>query len=82
MRFPARNEALKAARLRRGVYRCEACGDEFGRREVEVDHIEAVGPTPGSRNACSETTWDVFIERMFCSSNALQILCKDCHRKK
>lgn len=82
MRWNARNEALTRQRIRRGVYLCQNCESEFGRREVEVDHIIPVGPTPGSRNATEDTDWDGFIARMFCPPEGLAILCKKCHRNK
>ena len=48
--------------------------------KVEIDHMRPVGATPGSRNATHETTWDGLIERLFCPSNMLRALCRDCHK--
>lgn len=76
-----RKEAVKAARISRGRYRCADCRTELGLRDIEVDHIFPVGPTPGSRLG-KGLTWDVFMERLFVPANGLQILCSWCHMKK
>lgn len=68
------------ARLQRGTYRCEGCGSLASK--VEVDHLIPLGPTPGSRNAGPETTWDGFIARLFCPPEELQVLCTICHDVK
>ena len=50
---------------------------EVRAKEIEVDHIEpVVDPDVGF------TTWDDFIERLFVEEDKLQVLCKDCHKKK
>lgn len=72
-----RREALKLS-----GYRCINCKLQFYYKELEVDHIVPVGPTPGSRNATADTTWDGFIARMFCGVEGLQVLCKRCHLRK
>jgi len=42
-----------------------------------VDHIKpVVDPAVGF------TTWDDYIERMFCEADNLQVLCKACHDAK
>lgn len=81
-----KNEALKRARVSRGIYKCECCGVEMtkstkvdGRRKnnVHVDHIDPViDPAEGF------TTWDKVVERMFCEAEGLQVLCTDCHKEK
>lgn len=80
------SDCLKEARTRRGFYRCACCKEEVpasikdGRKRVKnihVDHIEpAVDPAKGF------TTWDDFINRLFCESDNLQALCKACHDVK
>lgn len=73
-RWPARNEALKEARISRGMYKCNVCLDTFARKGVNVDHIEpVVDPIKGFEG------WDVYINRMFCGKDGFQILCKTCH---
>lgn len=80
------SEVEKEAKVDRGLYKCASCGDVVpvtvkegkGRKKnVFVDHIEPiVDPEVGF------TTWDEFIERMFCEKDNLQLLCKSCHDKK
>lgn len=87
MRFPPRNEVLKEAKTTKKTnaktgrlaqhYRCAGCSKEFGASGVCVDHIEpVVDPSKGFQ------TWDIYIERMFCTAKGLQVLCKDCHDEK
>jgi 5-methylcytosine-specific restriction endonuclease McrA len=54
-------------------YKCASCEKEFTSTNVQVDHIEAIG-------SCS--TWDEFIDRLFCEKENLQVLCKPCHKIK
>jgi hypothetical protein len=74
------------ARVSRGFYTCASCKEEVpaslktekGRvNNVYVDHIDpVVDPSVGF------TTWDDFIERLFCEEDNLQVLCKACHDEK
>lgn len=58
-------------------YKCASCKKHFLGTEVEVDHIiPVVDPFTGF------TTWDDYINRLFCSADNLQVLCKPCHKKK
>jgi len=58
-------------------YQCELCANEFTQKDMEVDHIKpVVDPKKGF------TTWDDFIDRLFCESNNLQAVCKPCHKEK
>lgn len=57
-------------------YECAKCQELFPAKEVQVDHKIAVIPETGF------TTWDDVIERMFCDSDGLQVLCKTCHSIK
>ena len=66
----------------RVFFRCALCANEYKRLEVQVDHKEPVGPTPGSKLAPPGLTWDAFIDRMFCPLENLQLVCKTCHSKK
>ena len=54
-------------------YSCSICEGEFPQREVQVDHIVPVGSCP---------TWDIFIEKLFCEKDNLQVVCKPCHKIK
>lgn len=77
----------KKAHVARGVYKCAGCGahvqptiiDDTGKRvkNIFVDHIvPIVDPAVGF------VSWDSVIERMFCDSSNLQLLCGDCHSIK
>jgi len=86
MKWAPKNEVLKVSRTSKGIYLCAGCKEEVpvtvkvgGKRvrNVFVDHIEPiVDPTLGF------TTWDDYIERMFCEAHNLQTLCKSCHDAK
>lgn len=75
-RYPARNEALKRARVDRNQYKCAHCGNIFGRKDVQIDHIVPVVKLQGF------TGWDDYITRMFCPVEGYQVLCKEDHAKK
>ena len=77
LRWPARSEALRRGRVDRGLYRCAICLQDFKQRDVAVDHIKPViSLTEGF------TTWDTFIERLFCEPEHMQVLCHVCHDSK
>lgn len=58
-------------------YRCAMCQQEYTSTNVEVDHIKPViDPSVGF------TTWDSFINNLFCDNDNLQVLCVDCHKEK
>ena len=80
------SDCLKKARVKRGFYLCAGCKEEVpasiivnGRRvkNAVVDHVEPiVDPEKGFEN------FDVYIERMFCEEDNLQVLCHECHTEK
>jgi len=85
-RWPPKHKVMSEARQERGVYLCNCCkkyvpttikkGD--GRaRNVFVDHIKPIVPPE-----TGFTTWDDFIENLFCDSDNLQLLCNECHNIK
>lgn len=80
---PQRKEALEAAYTRtmgKTKYRrCSECLGEFPTKDVAVDHIIPCGTMPGTRNARPEDTLDAFVERLFCPSVGLRVLCTECH---
>jgi 5-methylcytosine-specific restriction endonuclease McrA len=72
--WPARNEAIKAARAERGKYKCAECSGLFLRSQIQVDHINpVVDPKTGWTN------FDDFINRLFCDVDGLRVLCRICH---
>ena len=57
--------------------KCSRCEGVFPETETKVDHIEpVVDPDKGF------TSWDEFIERLFCEEEGLQVLCNPCHDEK
>ncbi len=86
-RFPNKYNALKDAFVSKKVnkksgrvaahYRCAGCSKTFPSKDVQVDHIlPVVDPITGF------VGWDVYIQRMFCPPENLQVLCKPCHASK
>ena len=58
-------------------YQCAKCKCEFTSKDVEVDHIKPViDPKKGFKS------WDEYINRLFCTEDNLQVLCKPCHKIK
>ena len=77
-RWPARDEAIRLARVARGFYKCSQCEvDTFKRHEVELDHVEPVIDIKEGF-----TTWDNYITRLFPEAQGYQVLCKNCHGAK
>lgn len=87
IRWPPRNQCLANAKTKKKKnkktnrlaqhYRCNGCKKEFPLREVCVDHIQPVVSTKEGF-----TDFDRYIERMYCSIEGLQVLCKTCHDEK
>jgi hypothetical protein len=76
-RYPARSEALKRARIDRGLYQCEHCKEAFKRDLVVLDH-----KNPVVEISAGFTTWDDYINRMFCPVEGFSVLCSTCHDSK
>ena len=83
------NQTKRNARIERGVYKCAGYNRNShgakasvlvkGKRQNNIftDHIDpVVDPAEGF------TTWDEYIERLFCESTNLQVLCRECHNLK
>lgn len=77
LKWPARTEALRQARVDRGLYKCAMCENVFKKQETSVDHKEPVIPMDSSF-----TDWNTFIERLFVGVEGLQVLCHTCHNLK
>ena len=94
-RWGPKAEALRNARVKRGEYVCNLCNKHMGAtawrvyksgkkkgkpkkvKDAIVDHIvPVVDPVVGF------TTWDDYIERMFCEVDNFQVICHDCHEAK
>lgn len=73
-RWPPRNDAIKAARVERGLYKCANCGGHFKTGQFQVDHkVPVVSISDGFTN------FDNYIYRMFPQADGWQILCTTCH---
>ena len=75
--WPPRRQAIVNARIDRGVYICNICKGEFGPKEIQVDHIK-----PVVDEEIGFVDWNTYIDRLFCSVDGFQILCKTCHGAK
>lgn len=76
-RWKERGEALKSARIERGLYKCASCFQDFKAKEVQLDHIyPVVDPKIGWID------WNTFIQRLFVFKEGWQVLCKTCHDEK
>ena len=86
-KWPPKYETLNDAKTEKKInpktkrlgqhYLCNACGNDSPSRDVQVDHIEpVVDPSTGVQS------WDIFIDRLFCSRDNLQVLCTACHKLK
>lgn len=72
MYSPMRAAVLKNAKSQFmvGLFLCAKC--KIFTDAPEVDHIIPVGTGD----------WNSRIERLFCDASGLQVLCKECHKKK
>jgi hypothetical protein len=86
IKWPPKTETLKNSRVEKGVYRCDGCKQDVpvtvkidGKRvrNVFVDHVAPIVPPD-----LGFTTWDDYINNMFCDSSNLQTLCSACHTTK
>lgn len=72
-----RRDAIRAAHIggtkRPKLYWCASCGCPYPLKEIQVDHIEPAGSMDNA---------EVFIQRLFCKVEGLQVLCTDCHFQK
>jgi hypothetical protein len=86
-KYPAKYECLKEASVGKKVngatgrvaehYKCAECKKDFPASGVQVDHIlPCVDPEVGF------VDWNTFIQRLFCSKENLQVLCKADHLEK
>jgi 5-methylcytosine-specific restriction endonuclease McrA len=76
-------KSKKGKDLKRVRFKCEECSKKFSAKNVAVDHIEPVieiGGVPVRSNGLPD--FNVYIDRLFCGIENLQLLCKPCHKKK
>ncbi len=58
-------------------YQCAACQQWHQDKNIQVDHINEVVDIQAGF-----VDWNTFIERLYCSKDNLQVLCKPCHQIK
>lgn len=76
-RWFGRWQAEKASKIGRNQYVCAVCKGVFGKKDTSLDHIiPVVDPEKGF------TTFDEYIDRLFCEPEGFQRLCNTCHDKK
>lgn len=85
-RWPEKYETLNEAKTEKKVntatgriaqhFKCASCRDDFPAKMVQVDHVK---PAVGIEGFSS---WDSFIEGLFCEKDNLQVLCSECHNTK
>jgi 5-methylcytosine-specific restriction endonuclease McrA len=88
-RLFSRSQLVKDVRLKaqckkkgpRGgkTYKCASCHKCFPAKSTQVDHINEVVPL---NRAASDMSLDEWVDRLWCDSNNLQVLCKECHSAK
>jgi 5-methylcytosine-specific restriction endonuclease McrA len=76
-RWKDREEAKKAARVERGLYKCAGCSELFGPNDVVIDHID---PVVSIEEGFID--WNAYVTRMFPEQDGFQILCNPCHDLK
>lgn len=79
MRWGPVNQTKKAAWVERGKYLCAGCNQVVPltvdkKKNVFVDHKSSA-----TDSVEGFTSWDDFIEGLFCEVDNLQVLCKNCH---
>jgi len=57
-------------------YQCNSCKKWFAEKNINVDHINPAG----SLNCANDLPG--FVERLFCETDNLQLLCSGCHNTK
>ncbi len=58
---------------------CSNCGQIFPAYQAEVDHKEPVVPL---NKSLDDMSWDELVSRLWCESDNLAVLDKDCHKEK
>lgn len=73
-RWPPRYRVMVKARRDRGKYECAICHSIVGNRDIQMDHKEPVLLVDKGF-----TTFDEYIERLFCDEDGYQAICRTCH---
>lgn len=54
-------------------YQCQECQGWFMRKNIEVDHVVPCGSLRSLEDIAG------FVERLFCETDGLRVLCETCH---
>jgi 5-methylcytosine-specific restriction endonuclease McrA len=57
-------------------YECASCARSFLKKDIQIDHIDPIGSFKSLDDISR------FINRLYCSYDNLQVLCKSCHKTK
>lgn len=75
LRWTARQNVIKAARVERGSYKCNICKQiGFKRQQLHVDHINPVVSVEDGFQSLDE-----FVSRLYVEEHELQVICEPCH---
>lgn len=76
-------KSKKGKDLKRVRFKCESCGGKYAAKNVAIDHVESVVPVTGLPTQTNgDPDFNVYIKRLFCGIDNLQLLCKKCHADK
>lgn len=81
LQWKPRNEALKLARVDRGLYRCAMCKELFKNGNFQLDHENPVVPLDVDWDY-GDIDWNVYIPRLLAYVEGWQVLCSTCHDSK
>ncbi len=79
---PKRREAIKLARVAKGIVTCAKCQVRM-RENVKPVLFQVDHTIPASETASEIKSWDSWLNRLFeCSVTDLRVLCRGCHDEK
>jgi 5-methylcytosine-specific restriction endonuclease McrA len=72
----AKRKSLSENKRLKWEYKCAKCKKWFKRASVQVDHIVPAGTLKSAHDL------PLFVEKLFCEAEGLQVLCCECHKTK
>ena len=76
-RWPSKTICKNNAKKDYALYECSDCKKVFSPSLIEIDHI-----VPVSSVKTGFVDWNDFIDRLFVTSDKMQVLCINCHELK